>query len=388
MTSPKISNILLTSLFLVVIEVLAAYHYSKQTIPNTTPTISAVAPSIPTNLTTYTNTKHGYSFIYPKADLIISENLATGSAISPDASSVGVLPVGDTITMSHSAELFQVNDLSPVSVPFTLSSLEELINHPSGPNEPPHQFTLTPIQVNNVSAFELDDGPGSQTMTSYFIRSPDGSLLDIITTKNNSESSAMLGSFLYTNSASVVPAGWMWQANQKSGIQFAYPSSWKLKTNSETATTCGPAVAYDYGSSSCPLYSAQLNPQTYISHQKTKYGNTSNNLLSFGVINGSNRSLTTLYDQFKTEYVSMEGQVSNGTFLLNYHGLLGFFINQKTSSYSENTYVIQISDGTYIEFSNRESDKSYSTSGSVTDSNDFTDYTPIIQKIVSSIQRY
>lgn len=189
---------------------------------------------------------------------------------------------------------------------------------------------------------------------------------------NNKESSS--------NQVTDPYADWNKYENKDLGFRYYYPKDWRT----ENSTGQCAASAADFGASYCPI-SGSLNPQAYVDYQNKKYSNLVLPLAGYDVFQKSSQSLESLYQTFKTEYASQEGFSPKPSELITVNGLKGFYVNQKTNSYSDNIYVIQLSVGTYIKFSNRESDKSYNANGSINDQNDYTSYTATVDKIVKSL---
>jgi len=165
--------------------------------------------------------------------------------------------------------------------------------------------------------------------------------------------------------------GWKTYTNTALGFSIKYPSDWQVSDGI-------------------------ISPQTYIDYQTKKYGNLVGPLVYFGegAVSGvasyaeSSLPMSEIYEQDKATFASTDGNTSTPSYTFTSNGLSGFYINQKTSSYSDNIYVVELSQGKHVVFTNRESDKAYSPGGaSVTDQNDYTNYSSTITEIIKTINR-
>jgi hypothetical protein len=185
-----------------------------------------------------------------------------------------------------------------------------------------------------------------------------------------------------------LPNGWKWCVDNADGFKFAHPSDWKYNWITVQSQWAAQSQAFDKGMCSTP---GGLAPQTQLSYLQNKYGSSSSPLLSYGMIPSSKAkaydTITKMYDSYKSEEVSGVGYVPKPSMMLTINGLSGFYINQVTNSYSNNIYVVQLSNGSYIEFDNRESDKHYRSgqNAAVDDQNDYTQYTSVVEQIVKTL---
>ncbi len=187
-----------------------------------------------------------------------------------------------------------------------------------------------------------------------------------------------------TKLASTIPSDWIWYKDSSAGIAFAHPKNWRVK---ESKTThCSPIAAIEFDASSCPL-SGRLRPKNFTGLQAKKYNRQVDSIVRFELIQDSSKSFNELYRQFKLQYVSEAGYQPKPTTTFNNKGHKGFYINQKTNSYSDNLYVIELDKGKYLFVMNRESDKHYTTGGVVDDQNDYTEHSPTVDRIVKTIKK-
>ena len=176
-------------------EIAAIPSASASPTPTTATTPTPTATLDPSKAT-YTNTKYGYSFTYPKADLAITEvDVASAVAISPTADSVGILPAGATMSMSHSAEIFET--LLESNVQFSKSGIESFLNKPSGAGGAPSTYTVTSTKLNNIDAFKVDGDPFAHVQ--YYIQTKSGVVILVMASSDNADALVSINSLSLSN---------------------------------------------------------------------------------------------------------------------------------------------------------------------------------------------
>lgn len=183
-----------------------------------------------------------------------------------------------------------------------------------------------------------------------------------------------------------IPSDWIWCSDKDLGFKFAHPIDWQYV---DVRVGTQSAQASDFNSGVCSV-PGSMSPKAQIDYLTKKYSNSSQPLVTYSILpkNDSYNTIDSLYEMYKTTYVSQGGYTPHPSSLLTIHGLSGFYINQITNSYSDNIYVIELGAGKFLEFSNRESDKHYKPSPppTIDDQNDYTQYTSIIDKIVKTLR--
>lgn len=189
-----------------------------------------------------------------------------------------------------------------------------------------------------------------------------------------------------TQPQSNLPAGWTWCVDKEDGFTFAHPNDWKFNWATSEDKWSAQAQAYDNGTCSSP---GGLSPQAQLDYLTKKYGVAAQSLLTYRILppNTTYNTIDKLYSYYQSSNASESEEAPAPSNMININGLKGFYMNQKTNSYSDNYYVIQLAPSTFIEFTNRESDKHYTPSpnSTVDDQNDYTQYTPTVDAIVKTI---
>ena len=178
---------------------------------------------------------------------------------------------------------------------------------------------------------------------------------------------------------------WQVYENKAVGLTYKYPRDWVNKENSIRG--CSPLGAITFKASNCPL-DIDLSSQSYIDYQTKKYGNLAGPLVNLQVFSASSQRLDNLYSELKSSNASQAGFKSIPSTTFTNNNTRGFYINQVTDSYSDNYYVIELAEDTFLYIVNRESDKHYSPdNGKQDDQNDYSQYTKTLEQIVKSIQK-
>lgn len=158
--------------------------------------------------------------------------------------------------------------------------------------------------------------------------------------------------------------------NKDYGFSFKYPSTWSGQINKTNNGAIQRLLQFD------------------ISPNKSFFQSFLGAHISIMLINDQD-SPTDWYKKnidlgpFET---SSTNEVQYESKNLTINGYKTFYVKQTTGSYTDNTYVLSDGKDYIVYMTFRESEKHYSTNGTIDQSNDYSQYLPVFSQIVNSIE--